>query len=52
MKQASVDTAIVRAYMSFGSVDPNVLPNLNNAISAGLNTDIYIFPCFTKDPQA
>lgn len=30
---------------SFGAVDPNAIANLNNAIAAQLNTDIYMFPC-------
>lgn len=51
MKQAGADTAIIRAYMSFGAVDPNAVTNLNNAISSSLKTEVYMFPCYGKDPK-
>ena len=36
---------IVRAYLSYGAIDPNAVTNLTRAKSAGLITDIYHFPC-------
>ena len=45
MKRANYTKAIVRCYRSNASVDPNVQASVANAISAGLSTDVYIFPC-------
>jgi len=44
--------AIIRAFRSSGILDANAVSNLNNARSAGLTTDIYMFPCRGKDPAA
>ena len=43
---------IIRGYCSYGGVDANVVSNLNNARSAGLTTDIYMFPCRGKSANA
>mgnify|MGYP001085286539 CR=1 FL=1 len=38
--------AIVRGFQSSGYVDPNVVTNIDNAISAGMSfADVYLFPC-------
>ena len=38
--------AIVRGYLSSGSVDPNVVANIKNARAGGMaNVDVYLFPC-------
>jgi len=42
--------AIIRALRSPGVLDVNAKQNLQYAKSAGLNTDIYIFPCRGKSP--
>lgn len=49
LKNAGNSFAIVRAYRSPGSLDTNANTNLNNARSAGLSTDIYMFPCRGKN---
>lgn len=41
--------AIVRAWRSPGSSDPNANSNLQNARAAGLATDVYMFPCRGKN---
>jgi hypothetical protein len=41
--------AIVRAYRSTGTLDPNGNSNLQNARTAGLSTDVYMFPCRGKN---
>ena len=51
MKNNGVRFAIPRGYCSFGGVDSHVKENLANAKSAGLITDIYMFPCRSKDPS-
>ncbi|KAH3765864.1 Glycoside hydrolase, superfamily [Pelomyxa schiedti] len=44
------DTVVVRAYHSYGGVDTNAPPTLENAQQAGLLvTDVYHFPCYGKD---
>jgi hypothetical protein len=42
--------AIVRAFRSTGALDPNAASNLQSARSAGLTTDVYLFPCRGKNP--
>ena len=37
--------ATIRAYLSTGSIDPNVIINLRKAAQANLTTDVYIDPC-------
>jgi hypothetical protein len=49
LKNAGNTFAIVRAYRSTGSLDPNANNNLNNARAAGLTTDVYMFPCRGKN---
>ena len=44
--------AIVRALRSPGVIDTNAKQSLQFAKSAGLSTDIYIFPCRGKDPTS
>jgi hypothetical protein len=44
--------AIVRGYLSYGAVDPNVNTNIKNSQAAGLITDIYMFPCRGKSAQS
>ncbi len=40
------DTLYIRAYRSSGTVDPNVLTNIANAVTAGFkDISVYIFPC-------
>ena len=39
---------IIRGFRSYGAVDPYVISNINNAKSAGLIADIYMFPCRGK----
>ncbi|EAS05234.1 glycosyl hydrolase family 25 protein (macronuclear) [Tetrahymena thermophila SB210] len=39
------DLAIIRAYRSLGLVDANANTNLLNARAAGMDTDVYMFPC-------
>lgn len=52
LKEAGYNFAVPRAFHSFGSIDLNAVPNLNNARSAGLKTDIYMFPCRGKSATA
>ena len=44
--------AIIRAFRSSGILDANAAANLQNARTAGLDTEIYMFPCRGKDPAA
>mmetsp|Transcript_5533 Transcript_5533/g.5479 ORF Transcript_5533/g.5479 Transcript_5533/m.5479 type:complete len:161 (+) Transcript_5533:44-526(+) len=38
---------IIRAYCSYGAVDPNLVTNIQNAQSAGFqDIGVYMFPCF------
>ena len=41
---------IPRAYRSFGAVDNNALQSLKNAKNLSMHADIYMWPCFGKDP--
>ena len=43
--------AIIRAFRSSGILDNNAAANLQNARTAGLETEIYMFPCRGKDPS-
>mgnify|MGYP003683967685 CR=1 FL=1 len=45
-----INYAIVRAWRSFGGIDANANETLKNAKNAGLETDIYMFPCRGKLP--
>jgi GH25 family lysozyme M1 (1,4-beta-N-acetylmuramidase) len=49
LKNAGNTFAIIRAFRSTGVLDPNGNSNLNNARSAGLTTDVYMFPCRGKN---
>jgi hypothetical protein len=44
--------AIVRAFRSNGALDTNAASNLQNARTAGLTTDVYMFPCRGKNATA
>ena len=48
MKGQGVSFVIPRAYCSFGGVDSHATANLQAARAAGLNTDVYLFPCRSK----
>jgi GH25 family lysozyme M1 (1,4-beta-N-acetylmuramidase) len=50
LKNSGNTFAIVRAFRSTGVLDSNANQNLNNAKSAGLSTDVYMFPCRGKNP--
>lgn len=52
MKSQGFSFAIPRAFHSYGSIDTNAVPNLNNARSVGMKTDIYMFPCRGKNASA
>ncbi len=52
MKKNGYSFAIPRGYCSFGGMDHNAVQNLNNAKSAGLTTDVYMFPCRGKSATA
>lgn len=52
IKNAGYTFAILRAYRSMGSFDTTVTQSLTNAKSAGLTTDIYMFPCRGKNATA
>lgn len=48
-----VTFAVMRAYKSYGAVDPTVKMNIQNAQDAGIFfTDVYMFPCRGKSPVA
>ena len=48
IKKSNIDFLTVRAYRSYGSIDPNGITNIKNAKKSGINdVDIYIFPCCT-----
>lgn len=49
LKKEGFQFAIVRAYRSLGIVDANAVANLNFARAAGLETDVYLFPCRSKN---
>ena len=48
MKNAGYHYVIIRGYCSPGSPDHNAPQGLKNAKAAGLETDIYMFPCRGK----
>lgn len=42
----------MRAYRSYGAVDPNAKAMISLARKAGIDfVDVYMFPCPTKDPE-
>lgn len=49
LKTRGFTFAIIRAYRSLGVVDVNAVANLNAAKNAGLDTDVYLFPCQSKN---
>lgn len=52
IKKAGYTFAIPRGYCSFGGLDHNAVQSLTNAKSAGLTTDVYMFPCRGKSATA
>eukprot|EP01092_Planopodium_desertum_P001299 TRINITY_DN1189_c0_g1_i3.p1 TRINITY_DN1189_c0_g1~~TRINITY_DN1189_c0_g1_i3.p1 ORF type:complete len:214 (-),score=58.45 TRINITY_DN1189_c0_g1_i3:43-684(-) len=52
--QANLTYAIIRAFYSTGSPDPNAVPTVAAARAAGLsNVDVYMFPCYScGNPQS
>lgn len=52
MKSNGYAFAIIRGYCSYGGVDSHAVQGLTNAKSAGLITDIYMFPCRGKSATA
>ena len=48
MKSNGYQFAIVRGYCSYGGVDSHAAQTLTNAKSAGMITDMYMFPCRGK----
>jgi len=52
LKNAGNSFAIVRAFHSYGAIDTTATASLTNAKSAGLTTDIYMFPCRGKSATA
>lgn len=52
IKNAGYSFVVIRGYCSFGGLDRNAVQGLNNARSAGLATDIYMFPCRGKGAVA
>lgn len=52
IKNAGYHFLVIRGYDSYGAVDKNIIPNLNNARSAGFAPDIYMFPCRSKSATA
>lgn len=49
LKSNGFSFGIIRGYRSLGIVDTNAVANLNNARNAGLDTDVYLFPCQSKN---
>ena len=48
-KNAGIDFAIPRSYMSYGAFDNNGPANVRNARAAGIPyVDVYMFPCRAK----
>ena len=45
LRASNVSWASVRSWHSYGAFDKNSLGNLHRATAAGLQTDIYMFPC-------
>jgi hypothetical protein len=52
MKKDGYHFAVIRGFCSYGGVDKNAVQNLKNAKAAGLETDIYMFPCRGKSATA
>lgn len=48
MKKNGYTFVIPRGYCSYGGLDHNAVQSLTNAKSAGLQTDVYMFPCRGK----
>ena len=49
LKNIGFTFAIIRGYRSLGILDTNAVASLNTARNAGLDTDIYLFPCQSKN---
>ncbi len=52
MKSAGYSFAILRGFCSYGAPDHNAVQGLKNAKAAGMNTDIYMFPCRGKSAKS
>ena len=51
-KNNGISFGIVRGYCSFGGMDHNAVQSLKNMKMAGLETDVYMFPCRGKNAIA
>lgn len=49
MRQSGYTFACLRGYHSYGAVDVHAVQGLTNARKAGLSTDVYLFPCRSKN---
>lgn len=52
MKSAGYEYVIIRGFCSYGAPDHNAVQGLKNAKAAGLDTDIYMFPCRGKSAKS
>ena len=52
LKKDGYSFSVPRGYHSYGGIDNNAVANLQNAKAAGLNTDVYLFPCRSKNPAS
>ena len=52
IKNAGYSYVIIRGFRSTGVLDPAASQSLTNAKSAGLATDMYMFPCRGKSATA
>lgn len=49
--QYKTNFLVMRAYRSYGAIDPNAKAMVKLALDAGIDfVDVYFFPCPTKDP--
>jgi GH25 family lysozyme M1 (1,4-beta-N-acetylmuramidase) len=51
IKSGGHSFVIIRGFCSYGAPDHNAVQGLKNAKAAGLNTDIYMFPCRGKSAK-
>lgn len=49
MKNNGYSFAVLRGYHSYGAIDTNAVQGLTNAKTVGLTTDVYLFPCRSKN---
>jgi len=45
----NVSFGIARAYHAYGAIDTNAIQSITNMRKAGLEADIYMFPCRNKN---